>query len=192
MQAQIVAWRVSKRALVGALVVLLLGTTIAPSATAAKASLPDARGDAVRAVDITRLVVNNRPAKVRVTARVPRFKPGRTDLVNVVVRVRSKDVSPTEYTLITERDGSSIRTTLWKVPFATGIPPSEQPVPCPQLKVRWVKNERAIAVIPRSCLVTTEKVRAGVYIQRRNATRARHTDWAPGSYARLGAVVPRG
>lgn len=174
-----------------AVVLVVLVASIAPAspAAAARLSVPDDRRDAVRAVDIARMVVDNGRAEVRVKARVPDFKPARTEVHYVVVRVRSRKVDSTEYTLI----ATSPRTaTLWKVPFATEIPPGQRPVDCPGLTIKWVRSSRAVAVIPRSCLLTTNKVQAGVLLERVDATRPRHTDWAPGAFAQLGPIVRRG
>lgn len=181
-----------RQAAVVLLTVLVAGVTLALPAAAARLSVPDDRGDAVRPVDMTRLVVNNSDSSVRVKARVPHFRPARTELVYVVLRVRAKNVPATDYTLITSRAGGTVSGDLWEVPFASEFPPGAEPVECPDLTVRWVRDRAAVAVIPRSCLVTTAKVRAGVLVERQDASRPRHSDWAPGPFASLSSTVRRG
>jgi hypothetical protein len=163
---------------------------MAAPANAASLALSDPRGDAVAAVDITRLTVVNGTSTVTVRGRVPEFKPGRTASSAVALRVREPGTAATNYVVLTRHTPTGLSTALWKAPFASELP--KDPTPCPGLSVRWVRDSRVVAMVPSACLSTTEKVQAGLYLERRAATTARHGDWAPGRYASLSPWVPRG
>jgi hypothetical protein len=150
----------------------------------------DPKGDAVAAVDITRLTVVNSTSTVTVRARVPEFKPGRTAGSALALRVREPGTAATNYVVLTRRTASGVSTTLWEAPFASELP--DDPTPCPGLSVQWVRDSRVVVKVPSACLSTTQKVQAGLYLERRAATTARHADWAPSRFAVLSPWVPRG
>lgn len=180
-------WRL--RVGIGATALLMAVTTAVP-AQAATLSLSDATGDAVPAVDITRLTIVNATAAVTVRARVPELTPRRTASSAVALRVRAPGAATVDYVVLTRRTTSGLTTALWKAPFASELP--KAPTPCPGLSVRWVRDSRVVATVPAACLATNRMVRAGLYLERRDATAPRHTDWAPGRYAVLSPSVPRG
>jgi hypothetical protein len=163
---------------------------LAAPANAATLAVSDAKGDAVPAVDITRLTVVNGASTVTVRGRVPEFKPRRTANSVVALRVREPGVAATNYVVLTRRTATGLSTALWKAPFASELP--KDPTPCPGLSVQWVRNSRFVAMVPSACLTTTQQLKAGLYLERRAATTARHGDWAPGRYASLSPWVPRG
>jgi hypothetical protein len=181
-----------RRFVVGVVVAATAAAAVATPAAAATLSLPDEKGDAVPAVDITRLVIRNDPGFVRVRAVIPQLKPARVAETIAALRVRGPGEQAANYVVITERTTAGRQTTLWRAPFASEVPPGEKPIACPGLTVRWIKSSRAVVTVPSSCLATTARVKAGFYIERVDAQRARHTDWAPGRYASLSPWVPRG
>lgn len=181
------------RRLAAMLLAMLLATVaLAPPAAAARLAIPDARGDAVRAVDITRLVIRNDSDVLRLRAVIPELKPRRVAETIAALRVRGPGEPAADYVVVTERTAEGRQTTLWRAPFASEVPPGEEPIVCPDLTVRWMKSRRVVVTVPSACLPTTARVRAGLYIERVNAQRAQQTDWAPGRYASLSRWVAQG
>jgi hypothetical protein len=181
--------RIRRAALAGACALAVVATAAAP-ANAAMLTVSDRIGDAVPAVDITRLTVVNETGAVTVRGRVPDLRPRRVGESIVALRVREPSQAADDYVVVTRRTATGLSTKLWEAPFASEGP--EQPTPCPGLTVRWERQSRVVATVPASCLSTNRTVQAGLYLERRGATEPRQTDWAPGRYASLSPWVPRG
>ncbi len=180
-----------------AVVALVLGlatTALAPAVWADTLNRKDPAGDAVKVVDARRMKADNGIDAVTVSVKVPGFKRSRVENVTFpMLGVAGGVAKP--YTVFTFRKGGSLRVQLYPEPFPVGYGPGEtrpDRLRCPGLQASWQNGVGASVRVPQDCLQgDSEELRLGVWVNRTNARKARHSDWVPGRYATLSKPLPR-
>ncbi|QMW65034.1 hypothetical protein H4N58_12460 [Mumia sp. ZJ1417] len=150
--------RAGRTAVTLAIAVLLTLGLVAAPAQAAVRDVPDARGDALSALDISSLRVRNAEHRVTVALRIPRLE--RRRLGGFTVFVGRKVAGRPEYAASKVRRGSGWDTTWQRL--------DDERRSCKGLRMQ-VKPRRVVVSIPQRCL---DANRSAVRVQVAVFTRA--------------------
>ncbi|KHL15850.1 hypothetical protein CLV56_0490 [Mumia flava] len=120
---------------------------LASPASAGTRSVPDPRGDAVAAVDFTKVKVTNGKKAVRVRVVIPRFRRSKAGFVSVTVSRKAKGLP--FYQLSREH-----RRNAWTKPRL--VDEAAKPIRCRGDRVRFRSNG-FVARIPQRCIDDNRK-----------------------------------